>query len=189
VAFCNDSCASASRESVSALFACAVFFFAASSRAHRCASMRPANRLWHLDSSSLLIDRTRAMWNLCMSWSCLLMPRKALPRFTRERRFASPRGEMLSARFHTQSLLYPKEILVVYAWGHGWVEASGSLVAVWPLSCVVGTEGLVTLNGLLFFFFFCFDQVQASLLLVIRKVCCSHGRLSLGRSVTGKPLA
>ncbi len=58
------------------------------------------------DSSSLLIDRMRTMWNLCMSWSSLLMLRKALPRSTRERRFASPGGETLSARFHMQSLLY-----------------------------------------------------------------------------------
>ena len=67
----------------------------------------------------------------------------------------------------------PKEILVVYAWGHVWVKASRSLVAVRQLPFAVGTEGLVTLNGLLFFFFFFnFDQVQASLRLVIRKVRC-----------------
>jgi len=104
VALCNDSCASATRESVSALAARAAFFFAALSRAHRCASMRTSNRLWHLD-------------------------------------------------------------------------ASGSLVAFGPLPYVVGTE-----DGLLFFFF-SFDLVQVTLLLVIRKACCRGYLAALRASV------
>jgi hypothetical protein len=43
--------------------------------------------------------------------------------------------------------------------------------------------GLVTLNGLLFFFFFGFDQVQASLLLVICKVRCKDNLAALRAQV------